>query len=237
MFKNAKIYVIVAGALASFGANAANIGFANNEWYTSTLANNLVAQGHTVTVVNDYDAASLSQFNAFIQDGNGYFDNAALDSFVLNGGTLVQLPWSLDRNTDYSGALRLISDPSSITYGSPNPGVTVLNSTSYLLNGVSLPAANSYNIGYEIGTSFTGNGNAVLAWNDGSALLAESSYGAGHVVSFNLHLITSDSNPLNADWSNQVVYNAIAAVPEPETYAMLLVGLGLMAGVARRKQK
>lgn len=27
------------------------------------------------------------------------------------------------------------------------------------------------------------------------------------------------------------------AVPEPETYAMLLAGLGLMAGVARRKQK
>lgn len=29
----------------------------------------------------------------------------------------------------------------------------------------------------------------------------------------------------------------VAAVPEPETYALMLAGLGLMAGVARRKQK
>jgi hypothetical protein len=28
----------------------------------------------------------------------------------------------------------------------------------------------------------------------------------------------------------------IAAVPEPETYAMLLAGLGLMAGIARRRK-
>jgi hypothetical protein len=30
---------------------------------------------------------------------------------------------------------------------------------------------------------------------------------------------------------------AVAAVPEPETYAMLLAGLGLMAGIVRRRQK
>jgi hypothetical protein len=35
------------------------------------------------------------------------------------------------------------------------------------------------------------------------------------------------------------VYYALsmAPVPEPETYAMLLAGLGLMGGIARRKQK
>jgi len=132
----------------------------------------------------------------------------------------------------------LINNPSYVTFGSPNPGVNVLNSASYLLKGVSLPAANSFTVGYEVGTSFTGNGNAVLAWNDGSALLAESAYGAGHVVAFNLHLITSDSSPLNATWSNQIVSNAVAAVPEPETYAMLLAGLGLIgAAVKRRKAK
>ncbi len=31
--------------------------------------------------------------------------------------------------------------------------------------------------------------------------------------------------------------SVVSSVPEPETYAMLLAGLGLMAGVARRKQK
>ena len=101
MFKLARTYVVVVGALASFGANAANIGLTSNFWYTPTLANNLISQGHTVSVVNSYNAASLLSFDAFIQDGNGHFDNAALDSFVFQGGTLIQLPWSLGANYSY----------------------------------------------------------------------------------------------------------------------------------------
>lgn len=58
MFKLARTYVVVVGALASFGANAANIGLTSNFWYTPTLANNLISQGHTVSVVNSYNAAS-----------------------------------------------------------------------------------------------------------------------------------------------------------------------------------
>ena len=34
--------------------------------------------------------------------------------------------------------------------------------------------------------------------------------------------------------SNAAIYNSIPAVPEPETYAMLLAGLGLMGTIARR---
>jgi hypothetical protein len=224
-------------AVVALNAQAANIGITSNSWYTSTLADNLIAQGNTVTVVNSYNAASLSSFDAFIQDGNGYFDNAALDSFVFNGGKLVELPWSLGQNYSYSGQLDLINHPTNITYGEANPGITVLDGSSYLLNGVTLPAAGTYTIGREIGTSFTGNGTQVLNWDDGSAMLASNSYGAGKVVAFNLHLVTSDSNPLNAPWSNQIVYNAVGAVPEPETYAMVLAGLGLIGVVARRRKQ
>ena len=237
MFKFARMHVLVVGALASFGANAANVGLTSNFWYTPTLANNLIAQGHTVSVVNSYNAASLSSFDAFIQDGNGHFDNAALDSFVFGGGTLIQLPWSLGQNYNYSGALNLIGTPNSITYGSLNPGVTVLDS-SYLLNGVTLPGAGAHTVGRELGADFTGTGNAILEWNDGSAMLADNSYGAGKVVAFNLHMITSDASPLDAAWSNQIVYNAIAGpVPEPETYAMMLAGLGLLGLSARRRKQ
>jgi hypothetical protein len=40
------------------------------------------------------------------------------------------------------------------------------------------------------------------------------------------------------DWhSFNVGSSAVAAVPEPETYAMLLAGLGLMGGIARRRSQ
>jgi len=48
---------------------------------------------------------------------------------------------------------------------------------------------------------------------------------------------------LKVDWNgsennyNLVSTNMVAAVPEPETYAMFLAGLGAMGFVARRRQK
>jgi hypothetical protein len=48
--------------------------------------------------------------------------------------------------------------------------------------------------------------------------------------------ITLSSGNLQSDWDN-VRLTAAAPVPEPETYAMLLAGLGLMGAVARRKHK
>ena len=37
--------------------------------------------------------------------------------------------------------------------------------------------------------------------------------------------------------NSAAVFNAIPAVPEPESYAMFLAGLGLMAGIARRRTR
>ncbi len=39
------------------------------------------------------------------------------------------------------------------------------------------------------------------------------------------------------DWDDFVIGVNVAAIPEPETYAMLLAGLGLMGFVARRRKK
>ncbi len=54
----------------------------------------------------------------------------------------------------------------------------------------------------------------------------------------------NDSNPLGADvgtylgaQNGAVNLAAVAAVPEPETYALMLAGLGLVVGIARRRSR
>jgi hypothetical protein len=38
-------------------------------------------------------------------------------------------------------------------------------------------------------------------------------------------------------WIDNATITTVSAVPEPETYAMLLAGLGVLGAAARRKQK
>ncbi len=120
------------------------------------------------------------------------------------------------------------------------PGITALAAGDRLLQGVTLPEAGGATIGREVGTAFAEGATQVLEWEDGAALLGYRQYGAGTVVAFNVNLVTSDGNPLDAAWSNRIVYNAIDAavspVPEPATHAMLGAGL-LVPGAERRRAR
>lgn len=46
-----------------------------------------------------------------------------------------------------------------------------------------------------------------------------------------------DATALAGEKSQLIVLTSTAPVPEPETYGMLLLGLGIMGAVARRKNK
>jgi hypothetical protein len=243
MIRMIQVAVVCMAMLVATAAQvqAAVIGLGSGYWYTNTLQNNLVSQGYTVNLVDSYDSALLSAYDVYIQDGNSYFDAAALDNFVCNGGTLIQIPWSQTHNTLTSNTV-VIGSRTDITFGQLNPAITVLDSGSWLLDGVTLPGAGAYTIGREIGNLFVA-GTQVLEWADGTALLGYREYGEGLVVSFNLHLITSDSHPLNAPWSNQIVYNAVEGrapvVPEPASLAAWggFVVVGLIGAARRRRQK
>lgn len=109
------------------------------------------------------------------------------------------------------------SDPEALSFPGVLPG-TLIGSTFGLHNQGGLSAAFGTLVGqidngnfFKIGTSFTG-----IAGSSGT-----------------LKLFYFDSN--NYDNTGSITAN-VSAVPEPETYAMLLAGFGLMAGISRRRR-
>lgn len=218
---------------------AANVAMGGSWFYTSTLADNLTARGDRVSLLNGYDAQQLSAFDVFILDGTANAIAAELDAFVFQGGTLILQPMSM-RYAGITPALSVTGNYHHMVHAEAQPDITALAPQDWLLAGVDLPETSGATIGREYGTQFADGATKVLEWEDGAALLGYRQYGAGTVIAFNVNLVTSDASPLDADWSNRIVFNAVDAaaispVPEPATYAML--GAGLLALAARRRAR
>lgn len=218
---------------------AADVGMGWSWFYTPTLADTLTARGDNVSVLASYDYDALSAFDVFILDGTARANAADLDRYVYDGGTLILQPLSMT----YSGitpGLSVVGEYHHSVLGETQPAITALAADDPLLRGVTLPADGAATVGREVRTRFADGATQVLEWEDGTALLGYRHYGAGTVIAFNVNLVTRDAHPLDAAWSNQIVFNAIDAavspIPEPATYAML--GAGLLAlGLAGRRSR
>ncbi|WBS04393.1 PEP-CTERM sorting domain-containing protein [Pseudoduganella sp. SL102] len=229
---------LLLSATLALPTQAANVAMGWSWYYTPTLADNLTARGDQVSVLQDYDAATLSAFDVFILDGTTRANAAELDAFVYQGGTLILQPLSM-RYAGITPGLSVAGGYHHMAHAESQPGIEVLADYDWLLKGVTLPAAGSATVGREIGTAFAEGATQVLEWEDGAALLGYRQYGAGTVIGFNVNLVTGDASPLDAEWSNRIVYNAIdaaavSAVPEPATHVML--GAGLLALAAWRRR-
>ncbi|WP_229215397.1 choice-of-anchor E domain-containing protein [Duganella sp. CY15W] len=92
--------------------------------------------------------------------------------------------------------------------------------------------------------SFSANGHETVIYSDSATLAAFSGPGSLQALvsgSSNSWGSLENGNQVNAiptqiDTYAKVTYTYITAVPEPETYAMLLAGLGLVGVVARRRK-
>jgi hypothetical protein len=88
------------------------------------------------------------------------------------------------------------------------------------------------------GTVVNSNANNVVGKNGGTATFADIAF----KLKAGLNTVKFDYVPLYAtqnfkDESWKIAGATVTAVPEPETYAMLLAGLGVMGTIARRRKQ
>ena len=130
-------------------------------------------------------------------------------------------------------------------FGGPNAGTGTITFSQAVLNPVmaiwslgqgGIAARFDFNQAFTIqsgGPSFEYNGTSIIAGGNN----VSGSEGNG-VIQFagNVSSI-SWTNPVFENWYGFTVGVPVAAVPEPETYALMLAGLGALAAVARRRRK
>lgn len=158
---------------------------------------------------------------------------ASLD-FVIQGYR------SLDGNNTYKDVLTLTINGTQVTSGSFNLGGGGTSDTTFGTASAVTVNENGVNPGTVIGwnggtTTITG-----LKFNLNQGVntfkFAYSAPGAANGANGQSGPANLNSAPSSYDEAWGIKSASVTAVPEPETYAMMLAGLGLMGAIARRRQ-
>ena len=183
----------------------------------SALAASAAANANTVI---NFDDLTAGRWGTEIQ--NGYSGLNWSNFYILNGN-------SFDSSSGYGTGT--VSAPNVAFNGAGNPA-SFSSATAFNLATIDVTKAWASGI-----THFDGYVGNILTYS----MNVSSTTAGPTLATFNwngLNKVTmSDGNSTHQTAiDNLTLGNVVAAVPEPETYAMLLAGLGLMGAITRRRQ-
>ncbi len=237
--------------------SVAGVGYTFDLDWTKAL-NDMV--GIDQTTANNATLTANAKVSASMIDANGVIYDGALTGLPFTNAANVQ--WNLGAFDSGSGRTRLLmtQGDSGLTFASTNDQVktaaTLFGSYAPASNGFILSAAddtyavtsNTNGIAYagNFGTGWNGNTvdtTNVLGGSSNMYLLAPTTLSASAAQAINMQLLSFDGNAIvartymdeNDVWRLNI--SSVAAVPEAETNAMMLAGLGLIGFIARRRRK
>lgn len=192
----------------------------------------LFAGGAASAAVNLINNGDFESYSIYVPNG-GYTMVAANSSdipFWTIGGT------SIDLILNSYGSIGTGSTSVDML-GTPGPGVI---SQTFSVN-----AYTTYNLSFDLSRNPYGGYTALeVDVNNSQTVFVGTSTPTTHTLTFTTGAVTGTqvltfSSVLGDSYSGAVLDNVAltAAVPEPETYAMLLAGLGLVGYAARRRKQ
>ena len=147
---------------------------------------------------------------------------------VNNGATQSTVTWGQDLTTSgtFSGSVDLFNSLSglySIIVGTSTPGATI---TGLSIFGIAIPAGGSAPAG---SGSFSASGSS-----SSLSLLVNNLASGNYRVSYTG---TAPLNPPGAAVTGNLTFQVVQAVPEPATWAMMMLGFGAIGMTIRRRRR
>jgi PEP-CTERM motif len=211
--------IVLASILATLGAPALaadTVSWAN--W--ANLSQGVMQQGpNTITVSYVGENLGIDR-NAYIYDVPSSFTNAQVTNTPGTNGTILMAGGGPNRVNTFHFSQAVV-----------NPYISVF---SVGQNGV--PVAFNFQNGATFSILAQGRGH----WGGGSLTQTSPSSFVGRegngLLQFNGTFTDISFITPNSEYYYGATVGIAAAVPEPETYAMMLAGLGLLGAMARRRK-
>jgi hypothetical protein len=241
--------LVFAFVMAAPGAAYAQAVSGQGTWETTLLGrdinlNSVAATSASAVYLYDttLNVTWLRDANANVGNGGGYMDFATATNWAANlvtgsGATAIN-DWRLPTMADPAAACPVVG------FNGPNCGYNPATSSSELAslffstlgNKPMYDTSGNFQAGYGLmnAGSFQNMVKFTLYW-----LGTDYAPNTDLAWQFNVWDGVQTTSAKSNQWLAMAVHNGdvLAAVPEPETYAMLLAGLGLIGGLVARRRR